>query len=322
VSPRARVRLAVALVALAAAGAASAVAVVSRGEDGPEAEPPPLELGIALVTTATERELVAAERAYEEGDRDGALALFESIVARDPGSLEARIGAAVAAWPKGTTQKLRALVGEHPGSAVARLHFGLALFGDGNPAAAEREWREAEKREPDTPAALRAEDLLHPEMPPGRPLVVVDVKADQRLADLEPKAQLDELRRRAEEGGVPDLLLYGSVLQRLGRSVSAREAFDSALELNPDSVEARTAAAVARFDKNDPAQAFSRLGPLAGENPDAAVVRLHLGLLLLWLAQVDEAKEQLEAARQAEPDSVYGQEAARLLERLTEAQGG
>jgi predicted Zn-dependent protease len=109
------------------------------------------------------------------------------------------------------------------------------------------------------------------------------------------------------------------VLQRLGRPLSAQAAFDRAVELDPSDLAAQTAAAVVRFDKDDPSQAFSRLGPLASANPRSAVVRFHLGLMLLWLQQVDEARRQLGTARENSPSSIWGMEAGRLLARLDEA---
>jgi hypothetical protein len=76
------------------------------------------------------------------------------------------------------------------------------------------------------------------------------------------------------------------------------------------------AAAVARFDKDAPEQAFSRLGPLARYHPRAGVVRFHLGLLLLWIRAVDEARRQLELA--VETKGFYAREARELLARVTE----
>jgi tetratricopeptide (TPR) repeat protein len=323
VSPQTRVRLLVATAALAAASLAAGVAAVYRSDGGDAAEPPPLELGIALLATRTDRELVEAERLYEQGERDEARKLFEAALAREPARVEARVGLAVASWPEGTVAALRAIAAEQPDSGVARLHLGLALWADGDRAGARAEWVAAAKVDPDSPAALRAEDLLHPEMPPGRPFFTPAATGPpEGIEELPPGDQLEELRRRAQTGGVEDWLFYGSVLQRLGRPLSARDAFDRAVQREPLSVEARTAAALARFDKNDPSQAFSRLGPLASANPDAAVVRFHLGLALLWLRDVDEARSQLVAARDAEPDSVWGGEAARLLERIDEATSG
>ena len=76
------------------------------------------------------------------------------------------------------------------------------------------------------------------------------------------------------------------------------------------------AAAVGLFEKSNPSRAFSRLGPLVRTFPRAATVRFHLGLLLLWLGRVDEAKRQLALARADAPRSTLGREANRFLVRL------
>ena len=310
-SRRARVYLVVAAVAAAAAALAVAGAFLqsSSGEgDGatgtqPRAsasEPPGLELDILVRADAQARALRAAEASYDRGDRAAARRRFEAVLSSDPNSIEAAVGAAISAWPNGTVDELRALVDRHPDSGVARLHLGLALLATGNQDAAEAQWRETERRDPDSPAALTAEDLLHPAMPPGRPFFLPTRSAPQ-LDRLSPARQLRALAARTQEGGAADWILYGTALQRAGRPVSARAAFDRALALAPGSVEAEAAAAVARFDKNDPSQAFSRLGPLASSHPRAPVVRFHLGLLLLWTGAVDEAREQLRRARSIDP---------------------
>ncbi len=306
-SARTRVRLVVALIAVVAAGVAVASGLLLDGEETAAGEPPPLELGVASDQPQA-RALVAAERAYEGGRTAEARRRFETILGTNPSSIPAAVGAAVASWPAGTVERLRDLAREHPNSALVRLHLGLALFAEGAREEAQSEWLEAEEGEPDTPAALRAEDLLHPEMAPGRPFFFPsrDVVG----------ADLAELERRAESGEVPDLLAYGVALQRVGRPVSAQTAFDQALEGDPRSLEAQVAAAVGRFDKDAPEEAFSRLGPLARDHPEAGVVRFHLGLLLLWIRAVDEARRQLELA--AEGEGFYAREAQRLLERLEE----
>jgi len=319
-SPRSRVRLLVAAAAIAAAGMAAGVALVAAGGDGPRGEPPPLELGVVLADGPDASALQAAERLYESGDRGGARARFEAVLAREPSSIAAAVGAAVAAWPDQTVERLEELAAEHLSSGVVRLNLGLALYVEGDEEGARGQWREAERRDPDTAAAVRAEDLLHPEMPPGRPFFVPSQGSPSAgLEDLRPREQLAELERRAQAGGVEDWLLYGSVLQRLGRPLSAQAAFDRAVELDPSDLAAQTAAAVVRFDKDDPSQAFSRLGPLATANPSSAVVRFHLGLMLLWLQQVDEARRQLTTAQETGAASIWGMEAGRLLARLDEA---
>lgn len=155
-------------------------------------------------------------------------------------------------------------------------------------------------------------------MAPGRPPFVADIAVPRPLVGKRVSAALPELRTRAESGTARDWILYGTFLQRAGRPVSARRAFDRALALAPKSVEARTAAAVGHFDKDDPSRAFSELGPLTRSHPRAQVVRYHLGIMLLWLRQVPEAQRQLRLAKAVAPRSFYGREAARVLKKLLE----
>jgi len=158
-------------------------------------------------------------------------------------------------------------------------------------------------------------------MPQGRPFVVPSTPAPQEAEGLLPLQQLRELERRAETGGdAESWIRYGAALQRAGRPVSAVRAFDRAAKLAPDSAEALTAAAVARFDKDDPSQAFSRLGPLGDRFPDAAVVRFHLGLMLLWLRDLDGSRRELEQAIELGPGTVYARQSRLLLDRLEEAE--
>ena len=218
-----------------------------------------------------------------------------------------------------TVERLEELVKRHPASGVARLNLGLALLAEGDMEGAREQWREAERRDPDSASALRAEDLLNPDSPPGRPQFVPR-RFPSDVAELPVEGRLAELRRRAERGGSRAWVLYGAALERAGRRMSAQSAYDRAVELDPKNLDARVAAAVSRFDKDDPSQAFSRLGPLASANPEAAVVRYHLGLMLLWLPSLEEAREQLARARAVDPNGFYGRQAARLLARLAEVE--
>jgi tetratricopeptide (TPR) repeat protein len=317
VSPRARVRLIVGASALVAAAVVVGVALNGRGDGSPERRPPVLELSVLVGDDSEAQALRAAERAYDGGRVEAARAQFETILRSDPASVEAAVGAAIASWPDGTLDELRRLAGIHPGSALVHLHLGLALYAAGEQAEATAEWRRAAQVEPDSPSAVRAGDLLHPEMAPGLPSFFTDLKPPKDLATLTAQKQLDELERNAKDGGGADeWLLYGAALQRVGRPVSAREAFDRALELAPERLDAQVAAAVGRFDKANPSAAFSRLGPLARDHPDAAVVRFHLGVLLLWIKDVKDARIQLERAAATLPESLYRREAKSLLSRL------
>jgi tetratricopeptide (TPR) repeat protein len=316
VSPRTRIRLIVGATALFAAAVVVGVALIGRGDGTPARKAPALELSVLLGDDSEAQALRAAERAYDGGDADQARTEFVAVLRDDPESLEAAVGAAIASWPDGTLQRLRELEAAHPDSSLVHLHVGLALYADGQKDEAVAEWRQAAAAEPDSPSAVRAGDLLHPEMAPGLPSFFTDLKPPQGLAGHSAQEQLDILEQAAQKGGVDEWILYGTALQRVGRPVSAQAAFDKALELAPEHLDAKVAAAVARFDKANPSAAFSRLGPLARDNPDSALVRFHLGLLLLWIRDVKDARAQLEKAASTQPENLYSKEAKSLLSRL------
>ena len=317
VSPRTRIRLIVGVLALVAAAVVAGVALNGRGDGSPERKPPVLELSVLLGDDAEAKALRAAERAYDSGNVTGALTQFQSILRQDPGSVEAAVASAIASWPDGTLDQLRRLAAEHPESALVHLHLGLALYADGQQAEASAEWQKAASVEPDSPSAVRAGDLLHPGMAPGLPSFFTDIQPPKDLVGKTAQQQLDELQKAAASGGGSDeWILYGAALQRVGRPVSARAAFDRALELAPGRLDAKVAAAVGRFDKGNPSAAFSRLGPLARDHPDSAIVRFHLGVLLLWIRDVKDARVQLQRAADSKPESLYSKEAKSLLSRL------
>ncbi len=319
-SPRARTALIVAGLAALSAVVVAGAAVISADESGPGAATtvapkprkgaPPLEVSLGVRNDAEARDLRRAIQLYSAGQRAEAGAIF----ARHD-SLEAKLGAAFAAWP-GTEDRIEQLGALYPRSALVQLHVGLARLwaGTGEAAAA---WREARDVEPDTPYAIWADDLIHPELAPGLPVFTPSFA--YRVQGGTPAAQLDALRADRSARG---LLIYGIALQRLGRPVSARRAFAAALRLAPNNVDALVADAVGRYEKSDPAGAFGRLGPLTQRYPESATVRFHLGVLLLWQSDLNAAKRQLRLARAAEPGSRIADEAERYLQELGKAGTG
>jgi tetratricopeptide (TPR) repeat protein len=311
------------LVVLAAAAAAAVVAVVVVATDGgsattagtPEPRPgrPPLSLALGFRDDPEARDLRRGSASYAKGDTAEAAVLFG-----EHDSLEAKVGAAVASWPDGAYDRLEQLAKLYPGSALVQLHLGLARLwaNRGDPVAA---WRAALEAEPDTPYAVLAGNLLHPNLPRGLPAFIPSFEAPRAVRRVAPSRQLDTLRRRAQGGDVRDLLLYGVGLQRVGRPVSAREVFERAARLAPGEVEAQVAAAVGLFSKDEPERAFGRLGPLTRRFPDEPTVRFHLGVLLLWTGRVDEAERQLRLASRIRPGSPLAREAARYLETIRAA---
>jgi len=324
VTPRVRVALVVAALAATAAVVVAGAAVFSAEELGapetasvpakPRAGAPPLVLDFGLREDRAARALREADRLYRAGRREQASAIF----ARED-SLEAKLGAAFAAWP-GTLGRVEQLGALYPRSALVQLHVGLARFWAGERGALDA-WREARDVEPDTPYAVRAGDLLHAELAPGLPLFQPATPLGAPIDGKPARMQLELLRAAAKtsldgRAGLVYRLYYGLALQRLGRPVSARRVYSAAAEAYPNDVEALVADAVGRYSKESSVAAFSRLGPLSRRYPRAATVRFHLGLLLLWQGDVAAARKQLQKSRSAQPGSRIAREADRYLDEL------
>ena len=303
---------AVVAASLAAAAVVVGAAALGGDEPGRQLQPraglPPLSLQLGVRTDAEARDLRRAAQLYGKGRRAQARTVFARY-----DSLEARVGALLTDWPGDSLDRLERLATLHPRSGVVQLNLGLARLwaAKGDPRQA---WRRAVERAPDTPYAVTASDLLHPEFARGVPIYVPRSPAPAEIAELSPPRQFAALRARATRS-VADRLLYGVALQRLGRARSAEQVYAEAAKLAPDDPDTQTAAAVGRFTKDDPSRAFSRLGPLTQRFPHAATVRFHLGLLLLWTGQVKEAKKQLKLAS-AERGDPLARQAERFLARL------
>lgn len=324
-SPRLRVAVLVAAVAFAAAGAtvgvtlassdraSSPIAGAAATSDPLEGDPPlVLELGVRADEEA--QALRKGSRLLDQGKRLDAAKVF-----LDWHSLEAQVSQIVAQWsPDAGLRGLQALALEHPDSGLAQLHLGLGLVWVGRIGEAEKAWRLAVQKDPDSAYAIRATDLLHPDTPRGLPVFVPSFGAPTGLDGLTPAQQLAELKRRAETvGGWQERIAYGVALQRLSKRVSAERQMALAAAAAPDNAEALTAAAFARFDKEAPSRAFSQLGPLSARFPKSATVRYHLGLLLLWLGDVKKSREELQlAVRDGAAGSNVVQSAQAVLAQL------
>ena len=259
-SPRARV------IALAAAGAVGLAAVT---------------VGLTVVTR-TDVPKTTAKRPP----------LAEDPTA-SPG-LRRQLRDALDAWPAGTVRRLRILAEQHPRSALVRLELGVALAFSGRDADARAAWLAAEQAQPDSPSAVRAEDLRHPDTPPGRPPFVPSFTRPRTA--------------------VQTHLARGVQLQAALRPVSAAREFAAAARLAPDDPEALVAEAVGRYSKEAPARAFSRLGPLSQRFPHAQTVRFHLGLLLIYLNELSAARRELRLARAEGAGTLLGKRAQILLQ--------
>jgi tetratricopeptide (TPR) repeat protein len=258
-SPRVRVVLVVAAAALAAAGIAVGVTLATR-TDVPD-------------------QTGQAPRFFPD--------------ATAPPAVAGDVREALRAWPSGTVRRLRIVAAQHPESALVRFELGLALLISGSPSAAREAWRAAERVQPDSPSAVRAETALHPDAPPGKPPFVP--------AFTRPRTQVERL------------LAQGVRYQGALRPVSAERAFAAAARAAPGNAEAQVASAVGLYDKDGPERAFSRLGPLVRRFPHAQTVRFHLGLLLIYLRQFPQARAELRLAVADGPNTLLAREARVLL---------
>jgi tetratricopeptide (TPR) repeat protein len=225
----------------------------------------------AIVTAAVAVGVTLATRTNIEQKRTTA-----PPFAADPTALPAlaaQVREALRAWPSGTVRRLRILSAQHPASALVRLELGLALALSGDRVSAAAALRQAKRVQPDSPSAVRADDVLHPGTPPGKPPFV---------------PSFGRPRTRVEQ-----LLAQGVGYQGALRPVSAERAFRAAAALAPANAEAQVAAAVGLYDKDHPERAFSRLGPLSRRFPRAQTVRFHLGLLLIYLGEIRQARREL-----------------------------
>jgi tetratricopeptide (TPR) repeat protein len=259
-SSRARVVLVVAAAATAAAGAAVGVTLATRSDVRDQTGKPP-----PFVPDPTASRALAGE-----------------------------VREALQAWPAGTVRRLRVLAARFPGSALVRYELGLALALSGQGEDAVSAWRAAERVQPDSPSAVRAQDLRYRDTPPGLPPFVPTFVRASTAAQRH--------------------LLRGAAFQQALRPVSAEREFAAAARAAPRDPEALTAAAVGLYDKDRPALAFSRLGPLVRRFPHAQTVRFHLGLLLIYFRDLPRARRELVLARASGPGTRLGERAQRLLE--------
>ena len=319
-SPRGRVFLIVALAAVLVSGAVVAGVLATRSSV-PSVKPrkglPPLALDLGVRTDPEARGLRQGLRLYQARRTKQAGEAFGRYH-----SLEAEIGAAFAAWPSGSLERLRTLAAAHPHSSLAAVNLGDALYWSRQNAEALSAWRAAARLQPDSYYAVYASNLLHPKLAPWLPVFVQSFREPRGLSGLSPPQQLALLRRDAARGGAHAKILYGVALQRLYHQRSAERQFAAAARDAPDDPDARVAAAVGLFDKANPSLAFGRLGPLVRVFPHAQTVRFHLGVLLLWIDQIGQARKELQQAHDEDPSSTLGKESSVYLSALRMAGTG
>jgi len=213
------------------------------------------------------------------------------IVPGVPSRNVAAVRSALAKPPKQAAELLEPLSLRAPNDPVVQFNFGTALFCAGYVDDAEQAFRQAKKAGYDTYYEIQADTILHPQF------------FQQGYLIFEPQ-------------GNDPLLIQGVLLQRRGKQHSAEKLYARAARLHPGDDEAQVAAAVGRFNEDNLSASFSRLGPLVKRFPHSQSVRYHLGLLLAWTGQRDQAVKEFRLARKLNPRSTLGRQSSTFLRGL------
>jgi len=233
-----------------------------------------------------------AQKLLDNGHAAAAAAIFQRLA-----TPEAKLGLAFAQWtgPE-SLAGVKAIVATGADNPALLLNLGWANLQAGRNADAATAWEQTASGFPDSPYAIDALDALHPGVVPGLPPIVVDFTAVSGRA----RAHLEA----------------GWRAWNLKQVVTARRELDAATRLAPSAPETLVADAVAQFSPAEPKAPFPVLGPLTAKFRRAAIVRLHLGVLLIWSRELTKAKEQLSLAVSEQPASVYAKQARLLLAAL------
>ena len=213
------------------------------------------------------------------------------IVPGTPTANVPAVRAALAQPPVAAARALEQLAFLAPNDPVVQFNYGTTLFCAGFLGDAEQAFRAAKQAGRDTFYEIQADTILHP----------------QYFSSGYPPFQ---------SSSHDPLLVRGAILQRQGHQHSAERVWARAAELQPNNDEAQVAAAVGRFDMDNLSASFSRLGPLVRRFPRSQSVRYHLGLLLAWTGQRDQAIAEFRLARSLQPNTELGKEANAFLHGL------
>ena len=141
------------------------------------------------------------------------------------------------------------------------------------------------------------------------------VKAESRLRMTDPRGAIELLRRIPKTAGcyVPSRLLLGQTFTQLNRSEEARQAYGSAREVEPGSVEALAGLARQHQIDQNYEEAARLLRELVQIRPKSSPARVQLALCLLRLDRRPEATAECRLALEIDPNDRRAQD---LLKEL------
>ena len=206
-------------------------------------------------------------------------------------SNHAAVVAAMTHAPKAAARILEPLARANRRDPEVQFNFGTTLFCAGYVGEAQQAFQQAKVAGRNTYYEIQADVILHPQFfSRGYPIF--------------------------EPLGSNTLLAKGALQQRLGHQHTAERLYQRAARQAPDDAEAQVAVAVGRFDMDNLSASFSRLGPLTKRFPKSQSVRYHLGLLLAWTGQREQAVAEFRQARALGPATALGQHARAFLDGL------
>jgi tetratricopeptide (TPR) repeat protein len=200
-----------------------------------------------------------AKLAVTEGQYDQALSLLENLFSRTPEDPDARLLEAQIWLAKGDPAKATAIAdrvnANYPNNALIKYTLARTYIASNNPVQAETALQQAISIKADYPEAvllladlnLRSdkaqnvvglmEDLLkkHPDLAQARTMLA---NAHRALGQLDDAAAVSREQTQMLPNSSDAYLAYGLVLRQQHKNDEAREAFEKASELNPDSLSA------------------------------------------------------------------------------------
>lgn len=145
--------------------------------------------------------------------------------------------------------------------------------------------------------------------------------ADQEQSGMQPSAPPDlqalETARAAAEADPADAdaqLQYANGLHDAMMLDQAIAQYKKYLELDPGNPDARVDLGICYFEKKEYAAAIAEMERAIAEHPEHQLGTYNLGIVNLNAGNKDKAREWLQKARDLDPASPHGQNAAQLLE--------
>jgi len=251
-----------------------------------------LVVGVAAVAAAGVVAGVVLATRQDPAQPKAACKTSQAVIVRGvPSTHLAAVRAAFAHGAKRAALALEPLAQQSPNDAVVAFNDAIALYCAGYPAEATDAFERAKKAGRNTYYAVKADNLLHPQF-------------------------FQEGYPPFDYAGGDPLLVQGQLAQRQYHQLTAEKLWAKDAKLHPGSDVAQVAAAVGLFDMDNPSASFSKLGPLVKRFPKSQSVRFHLGLMLVWIGQRDQALSELRAAVGLGPRTSLGKQAQRLVSSI------